>query len=141
LLDEIGQQETMSVEVEKRSVGHYTRKLLATFKERREVAFSEIFDKSEGRYGLIGTLIALLEMMKQGYLRGHQPDCFGEILLAYRGDDAVTADQILAGITADEEATRQQEEAAEAEASESQQAADTVDSAGFQAESDGFTAG
>ena len=35
------------------------------FKERREVAFSEIFDKSEGRYGLIGTLIALLENGQQ----------------------------------------------------------------------------
>jgi segregation and condensation protein A len=103
LLEEIGQQGTLAIEVEKRDVGYYTRRLLGQFRAKREVAFSEIFDRTEGRYGLIGTLIALLEMMKQGYLRAHQENCFDEIHLAFRGDDAVTADQILAGITADEE--------------------------------------
>jgi segregation and condensation protein A len=114
LLDEIGQQGTLNVEVEKRDVGYYTRRLLETFKQRREVQFAEIFDRSEGRFGLIGTLIALLEMMKQGYLRAFQEKCFGEIHLAYRGDDDVTADRILAGITADEERQRAQEAAAAA---------------------------
>jgi segregation and condensation protein A len=65
LLDQIGQQATMEIEVDKRDVGYYTRRLLTQFKEKREVGFTEIFDKREGRYGLIGTLIALLEMMKQ----------------------------------------------------------------------------
>ena len=126
LLDEIGQQATMSVEVEKRSVGFYTRKLLDGFKKKREVVFSEIFDKKEGRYGMIGTLIALLEMMKQGYLRALQEDCFGEIQLAYKGGDEVTADQILAGITADEEAARREAEAA---AGDGGQAADGAETA------------
>jgi segregation and condensation protein A len=111
LLDEIGQQGTMQVEREKRDVGFYTRRLLETFRERREVRFSDVFDRTEGRYGLIGTLIALLEMMKQGYLRASQENCFDEIHLAFRGDDAVTADQILAGIAADEERARQLAEA------------------------------
>ena len=112
LLEEIGQQATLTIEKEKRDVGFYTRRLLDTFKQRREVKFTEIFDRTEGRYGLIGTLIALLEMMKQGYLRAHQEHCFGEINLAYRGSDDVTADQILAGITAEEETRRMQEQAA-----------------------------
>lgn len=103
LLEEIGQQGTLAIEVEKRDVGYYTRRLLGQFRAKREVAFSEIFDRTEGRYGLIGTLIALLEMMKQGYLRAHQENCFDEIHLAFRGDESVTADQILAGISADEE--------------------------------------
>jgi segregation and condensation protein A len=111
LLDEIGQQGPMQIEKEKRDVGFYTRRLLSTFKMQREVRFSEVFDKTEGRYGLIGTLIALLEMMKQGYLRALQENCFDEIHLAYRGGDEVTADQILAGITADEEAQRLKDEA------------------------------
>ena len=111
LLEEIGQQGTMSIEVEKRDVGFYTRRLLTTFKEKKEVRFSEIFDKTEGRYGLIGTLIALLEMMKQGYLRASQENCFDEIHLAFRGGEEVTADQILAGITAEEEAQRQRDAA------------------------------
>lgn len=112
LLEEIGQQGTMQIEKEKRDVGFYTRRLLGQFKARREVRFSEIFDKTEGRYGLIGTLIALLEMMKQGYLRASQENCFDEIHLAYRGAEDVTADQILAGIAADEEAQRLKAEAA-----------------------------
>ncbi|MBX3462917.1 MAG: segregation/condensation protein A [Planctomycetes bacterium] len=114
LLEEIGQQGTMTIEVEKRDVGFYTRRLLERFRERRERSFREVFDPGEGRYGLIGTLIALLEMMKQGYLRAHQEVCFGEIQLAFRGDDDVTADQILAGITADEERQRQREQMAAA---------------------------
>ena len=102
LLDEIGSQQSIEVEVEKRDVGYYTHLLLDTFKQRREVRFSEVFDKREGRYGMIGTLIALLEMMKQGYLRAAQDNCFDEISLAYIGKDDVTADQILAGISAEE---------------------------------------
>lgn len=112
LLEEIGQQGTMTIEVEKRDVGYYTRRLLERFRERPEVRFAEVFDRAEGRYGLIGTLIALLEMMKQGYLRAHQEQCFGDIQLAFRGDASVTADQILAGITAEEVAQREREAAA-----------------------------
>jgi len=112
LLEEIGQQGTMEIAVEKRDVGFYTRRLVAVFKQKKEVRFSEIFDRTEGRYGLIGTLIALLEMMKQGYLRAHQENCFDEILLAFRGDDLVTAEMILAGMTNEEERQRAQEAAA-----------------------------
>ncbi len=114
LLEEIGQQGTMTIEVEKRDVGYYTRRLLERFRVRRELSFADVFDRAEGRYGLIGTLIALLEMMKQGYLRANQEHCFGDIQLAFRGDDSVTADQILAGITADEELQRRREAAAAA---------------------------
>ena len=114
LLEEIGSQGPMQIEREKRDVGYYTRRLLQQFLERREVRFSEIFDKREGRYGLIGTLIALLEMMKQGYLRAFQENCFDEIHLVYKGEEGVTADQILAGISADEERQRQKDAAAAA---------------------------
>jgi segregation and condensation protein A len=112
LLEEIGEQGPMQVEREKRDVGFYTARLLTQFKHRREVRFSDVFDRTEGRYGLIGTLIALLEMMKQGYLRASQENCFDEIHLAYRGDDGITAEMILAGIAADEEVQRQREVAA-----------------------------
>ncbi len=112
LLEEIGQQGTMNVEVEKRDISYYTRRLLETFQQRHEVRFSELFDKAEGRYGLIGTLIALLEMMKQGYLRAIQEQCFDEIHLAFRGDAGVTVEQILAGIAVEDERLRAQEEAA-----------------------------
>jgi len=112
LLAEIGQQTTMEVEIDRRDIGFYTRRLLVQFKQQAELAFTAVFERREGRYGLIGTLIALLEMMKQGYLRAHQDHCFGDIQLLYQGTDDVTAEQILAGITADEEQQRAQQAAA-----------------------------
>lgn len=122
LLEEVGQHQSMEIEVEMRDVGYYTRVLLDTFKKDRQVKFSEVFDKREGRYGMIGTLIALLEMMKQGYLRALQENCFDEISLAYIGEDEVTADLILAGITA-EEMREDQEKAAKAAAKAAAEAA------------------
>lgn len=110
LLEEIGQQATMQIEIEKRDVGYYTSQLLQRFRERRELEFGEVFDRREGRYGLIGTLIAVLEMMKQGYLRAFQEHCFGAIQLVFRGGEDVTVEQILAGIDA---ATGQQRADAE----------------------------
>ncbi|HEX6813303.1 MAG TPA: segregation/condensation protein A [Planctomycetota bacterium] len=114
LLEEIGDQATMNIEVEKRDVGYYTKRLLDTFRQQHEVRFSDVFIRTEGRYGLIGTLIALLEMMKQGYLRANQENCFDEIHLSFCGDGEVSVDMILAGISAEEERQRAQEAAAAA---------------------------
>lgn len=129
LLEEVGQHTSMEIEVEMRDVGYYTRVLIDTFKKDRQIKFSEVFDKKEGRYGMIGTLIALLEMMKQGYLRAVQENCFDEIRLAYIGEDDVTADLILAGITA-EEMREDQEKAAKAAAAAEQGEAVDADSDG-----------
>jgi len=123
LLDEIGQQQSIEVEVEKRDIGYYTHSLLKTFKQKRKVQFSEVFDKTEGRYGMIGTLIALLEMMKQGYLRAFQENCFDDISLAYTGSEEVTADLVLAGVTAEEVAAGQVGDAAAARTDEPEAAA------------------
>jgi segregation and condensation protein A len=112
LLEEIGQQATMHVDVEKRDVGFYTRRLLDLFRRRSERAFDEVFERSEGPYGLIGTLVALLEMMKQGYVRATQEHCFGPVQVEFLGSDDVTAEQILAGITAAEERQLAREQAA-----------------------------
>lgn len=121
LLDEIGQHQSLEIEVEKRDVGYYTHRLIDQFRAKREVKFSEVFDKKEGRYGMIGTLIALLEMMKQGYLRASQDNCFDDIHLAYTGSDEVSAELILAGITAEE--MREDQEKAKKAAAEAEQAA------------------
>ena len=114
LLEEIGHQTTMTVDIDTRDVGFYTRRLLERFRQQPEIEFTAVFDRSEGRYGLIGTLIALLEMMKQGCLRAHQEVCFGAIHLVYQGDPELTADQVLAGIAADRAAEQAAAEAAAA---------------------------
>lgn len=113
LLEEIGQQTTLHVEVDNRDVGYYTERLLARLKARSEVAFDEVFERDGGRYGLIGTLVAILEMMKQGWLCAEQERCFGAIRLQYLGGPDLTAARILAGITADEEAVAAGEGAAD----------------------------
>ena len=142
LLEEIGQQQSMEVEVEKRDIGHYTHALLDKFKVKRKVKFSEVFDKSEGRYGMIGTLIAMLEMMKQGYLRAFQENCFDDISLAYTGSEEVTADLVLAGVTA-EEMRADKEKAAAEEASEQPESGEPEDelSSGAASEHDESAAG
>ena len=96
LLDEVG-QETMHVEIDKRGVGYYTERVLTVLKAHKEVRFEELFSTEDGRGGLIGVLIALLEMMKQGYLRADQPDCNSQIMLAFTGNQDLTAAQVMAG--------------------------------------------
>ena len=64
---------------------------------------------------MIGTLIAMLEMMKQGYLRAYQVECFDDISLAYIGKDEITADQILAGISAEDLAEQEEQDRARLE--------------------------
>jgi len=96
LLSETGQITELRFGVEKRTVRWYTEQILAKVKGGKEVAFEDLFDKSEGRYGLIGTFCAMLEMMKQGFLRAQQDDCFGPIVIAFRGPEDLTADDVLA---------------------------------------------
>lgn len=115
LLEEIGAGGTLSVEIEKRDVAFYTERLLAKFRAEREVTFAAVFERGEGRYGLIGTLMALLEMMKQGFVRATQEGCLGEIRITFVGADDVTAERILAGIDAEAERRRAAEAAAGAE--------------------------
>ena len=103
LLEEIGQEASIQVEVEKRDVAYYTEKLLKRFTSQREVEFAQLFDPAEGRYGMIGTLISILEMMKQGYLAAHQGECFGSIQLVYKGTEDVSVESVLAGISTTEE--------------------------------------
>jgi len=95
LLEEIGRDTSMVVEVEKKNVAFYSQRVMEALRSRPEVPFRELFRPKEGRYGLIGTLIAVLEMMKQGWVRGHQETNFGEIILAWKGPDALSHDELM----------------------------------------------
>lgn len=102
LLEEIGGPGEMRIEVEKRDIAFYIERLLARFRVQAELRFEEAFDRSEGKFGLIGTLMALLEMIKQGYVRALQEQCFGPIHLAFRGNAGATAREVMSGLTAEE---------------------------------------
>ncbi|MFK7930383.1 MAG: ScpA family protein [Myxococcota bacterium] len=95
LLEEIGRDTSMVVEVEKKNVAFYSQRVMDALRSRPEVPFRELFVLTEGRYGLIGTLIAVLEMMKQGWVRGHQESNFSDITLAWKGPADLTHDELL----------------------------------------------
>jgi segregation and condensation protein A len=95
LLEETGQDFTLHFGVERKDVRYYAHQLLLLTKGKGEVAFAALFDKSEGRMGLIGTFTAMLELMKQGYLRAQQERCFGEIVVMFVGAEDATVDDIL----------------------------------------------
>jgi segregation and condensation protein A len=95
LLEEIGRDQAMVVEVEKKNVAFYSKRVMEALRARPEVPFRELFVPSEGRYGLIGTLIAVLEMMKQGWVRGYQEVNFGEIVLAWKGPEDLDHEQLM----------------------------------------------
>lgn len=98
LLEETGrQQQTLEIGIDRRGMLFYVDAILSRVRGETEVSFIGLFDKKDGRLALIGTFIAILEMMKQGVLRAWQGASHGEILVAYRGDALLTAEQILSG--------------------------------------------
>ncbi|MCA8942883.1 MAG: segregation/condensation protein A [Planctomycetes bacterium] len=98
LLEETGlREQKIQVGVDKRNVQFYARRVLDIVRTKPEVHFRELFDVREGRYGLIGVFVSILEMMKQGVLRAHIGQQPGDVVIAFVGDPNLTADQILAG--------------------------------------------
>jgi len=94
LLEETGGEPVLHVDVERQNVRYYTERILQRVRGRREVAFEELFDRSEGRWALIGVFVAVLEMMKQGFIRARQDDGVGAIVVAFCGPDDLTADGV-----------------------------------------------
>lgn len=98
LLEETGHRDQkLEVGVDKRDVRFYADRVLSKVQGVPEVHFAALFEKSEGRYGLIGVFIAILELMKQGVLRAHIGEAKGDITIAYIGEAGLSADQVLAG--------------------------------------------
>lgn len=98
LLEETGSAPTeIHFDIARRTVDYYATQILERTRGKQEVEFRSLFDPAEGRYELIGVFSAVLEMMKQGYLRAHQDDATREILVVYRGPADATVDEILRG--------------------------------------------
>ncbi len=98
LLEETGnRQQTLEIGIDRRGMHWYVDAILQRTRGRSEVRFAELFERGSGRLAMIGTFIAILEMMKQGVLRAWQGDGHGDILVVYRGEEGLSAEQILAG--------------------------------------------
>ncbi|MEM7203807.1 MAG: segregation/condensation protein A [Planctomycetota bacterium] len=97
LLEETGGPSSMHVGIERRDSKYYTATLLERVRQAPEVAFLDLFDRDSGRYGLIGLFGALLELMKQGFIRAHQDASYAPITVAFVGPENLTVDEVLAG--------------------------------------------
>ena len=97
LLEETGVDREMHIDIARKTVDHYAEQILERVRGRSDVDFRTLFDPGLGRYELIGVFTAMLEMMKQGYLRAFQDDETREIRVAFRGRADVTVDEILRG--------------------------------------------
>ncbi|MEE9126348.1 MAG: ScpA family protein [Planctomycetota bacterium] len=95
LLEETGTDQAMHFDVSRRTVHYYTERVLDKIKFDGDVDFLDVLDPSEGRVGLIGVLTAVLEIMKQGYLRAEQPQVDGPITLTYVGPENLTVGDVL----------------------------------------------
>ncbi len=95
LLEETGAGQAMHFDVSRRTVHYYTERVLDKIKFDGDVDFLDVLDPSEGRIGLIGVLTAVLEIMKQGYLRAEQPQVDGPITLTYVGPENLTVGDVL----------------------------------------------
>ncbi len=95
LLEATGADQAMHFDVSRRTVHYYTERVLDKIKFDGDVDFLDVLDPSEGRIGLIGVLTAVLEIMKQGYLRAEQPQVDGPITLTYVGPENLTVGDVL----------------------------------------------
>jgi chromatin segregation and condensation protein Rec8/ScpA/Scc1 (kleisin family) len=98
LLEETGGEgaQVLHVGIDRRNVHYYTERVLTRLRATGEIEFHELFDRSEGRYGLVGTLVAVLELMKQGFVHARQDSIAAPIWLLYRGPTDLTAEQVAA---------------------------------------------
>lgn len=97
LLAETGVDRTLHVGVEKRGVRFYIERVLSRVRAAKDTRFEDLFERGEGRYGLIGTFATVLELMKQGFLRAHQESCSSPIVIAYVGPADLTPDDVMSG--------------------------------------------
>lgn len=87
LLEETDFGKTYSVESEKKPLSAYIEELVHALETAKKLNFEDAFDRSEGKPGLIGTFMAILELMKQGIVKAVQEELFSVIWLYYVEED------------------------------------------------------
>ena len=102
LLEETGNiEQKMHIGVERKNIRYYTGQVLDRVRHGGEVDFRSLFERGLGRYELIGVFIAVLEMMKQGFLRAHQGECFEDIVVVYKGPADLKPEEVTASARED----------------------------------------
>lgn len=83
LLEETDFGKTYEVEKDKKPMRAYLNELRGRLEARKQIPFRHAFNLEEGKMGMIGTFMAMLELMKQGEMSAIQEMPFSEILLTW----------------------------------------------------------
>jgi len=84
LLEETDFGKTYAVEADRKPMAAYINELVERMESvgpGKSLPFAEAFVRADGKMGLIGTFMALLELLKQGRLRARQDKNLGAIVL------------------------------------------------------------
>jgi segregation and condensation protein A len=82
---------THDVDLEPVSLEDKVALIRTHLRDRRRLAFAELFAGARSRLDVIVTFMAMLELAKSGALRLHQADNFSELWVFGRDDDAAAA--------------------------------------------------
>ncbi len=83
LLEETDFGKTYEVEKDSKPMRAYLDELRARLSEHKQLPFRQAFNIEEGKMGMIGTFMAMLELMKQGEMAATQEEPFSDILLIW----------------------------------------------------------
>jgi segregation and condensation protein A len=117
IVDQLGVDRNYRVVQDRKPIRHYLEKLLEGLRREGRTTFDRLFDGKEGKEALIGTFVALLEVVKNGYARCVQEEVNGRIEVEWQGPGECTVEQVLVGMKdpgGEEEEEEEEEAAAEA---------------------------
>jgi len=83
LLEETDFGKTYQVEKDEKPMRAFLDELRGKLEARKQIPFRHAFNPEEGKMGMIGTFMAMLELMKQGEMNATQDVPFSEILLIW----------------------------------------------------------
>jgi len=72
----------------------YIERLLSVLNVRKRICFSEIFRERKEKIHMIGTFLALLELVHRGKIRAHQEQDFGDIYIELLEEEAGSSGEL-----------------------------------------------
>jgi segregation and condensation protein A len=98
LLQETDYQREYHVKAADVPVRTYIQRVIDRLKGGGGVRFEALFDRLEGKTGLVGTFLAILELVKRGYVAVTQDEAFGTIDIVFQGPLELTADDVFGAV-------------------------------------------
>jgi chromatin segregation and condensation protein Rec8/ScpA/Scc1 (kleisin family) len=94
-MEETGYAREYTVRAAEVPVQVYIQRVIDRLKAERRLEFATLFPGTGGREALVGTFLAVLELVKRGYLVVSQEDRgYGTIAVEFQGPDTLTAEDL-----------------------------------------------